>query len=86
MDLQLYLKTVESQISDGRNGKGSKVETDICNLVTNCIEENKATTIKYIAETLNKSTQQIHQTIKKASTVKKVKHNGRTLIVLSDMV
>jgi hypothetical protein len=86
MNLNTYLQAVSKELQESRGAKGSKVEEAIKTLVSKYIEENKPATIKAISEELNKSTQQIHQTLKRATTVKKVKHNGRVLVVPSDMV
>ena len=85
LQLNSYLENVSEELKTTRS-KGSKVEENIRELVTDWIQENKATTIKAISEELNKSTQQIHQVLRKATSIKKVKYNKRTLVVLSEMV
>lgn len=85
LQLSSYLENVKEEVRESRKNRESKVELDIWHLVNSLIKENKATTIKTIANTLNKSTQQIHQTIKKSTLVKKVKLEKRTLVVPIDM-
>ena len=84
LNLNTYLENVKEELKSTRN-RESKVENSILDLVKETIEEGKATTVKYVATSLNKSTQQIHQVLKKATTIRKEKVNGRTLIVPSDM-
>jgi hypothetical protein len=84
-NLSLYLESVQDELKVSRAGRESKVEKSILEIVQGCVENETPSTVKYVAETLGKSTQQIHQTLRKATLVKKVKHNGRTLIVPSDM-
>lgn len=83
--LQAYLSQVEGQLQREGRGRSSKVEASILSLVKEYIEDNKPTTIKNICNELNKKPQQIHQVVKKSSTLKKVKVNGFTLVVPSEM-
>ena len=85
LHLTNYLNEVSEEVKASRKKRESKVEQSIVELVNSLIEESKPTTIKDIATTLNKSTQQIHQTLKKSTNLKKVKLNGRTLVVPIDM-
>jgi hypothetical protein len=85
MRLDTYLNTVEDELKVSRGSRERKVEKSILEVVQGCIENEKPATIKYIAEALGKSTQQIHQSLRKATSVKKVKHQGRTLVVPSEM-
>lgn len=85
MRLDAYLDQVQEEVKTSRSKRESKVEQAILEASRGFIEENKPSTVKSIAEALGKSTQQIHQTVKKATLVKKVKLEGRTLIVPSDM-
>lgn len=83
--LNSYLENVSEEVKSSRKNRESKVDQSILETVQELISENKPTTIKVIAETLNKSTQQIHQTIRKSSLVKKVKCEKRTLVVPIEM-
>ena len=84
LNLSSYLKSIEGQIATMRgNGKTKQALID---LVKTSIEKNKATTIKYLADNLKISTQQVHQTLKRTPELKKIKHNGRVLVVLASMV
>jgi adenylate kinase family enzyme len=85
MRLDAYLRSVSKELQETRGARGSKVEAAIKAIVDRCIEDNKPATIKAIAEELSKTTQQIHQTLKRATSVKKVKCEGRVLVVPSDM-
>lgn len=85
LQLNTYLEGVKEEVKSSRAKRESKVEKAILETSKGFIEENKPSTVKAIAEALGKSTQQIHQTVKKATLVKKVKLEGRTLVVPIDM-
>ncbi len=86
LNLSAYLKNIEAELKTARTGQGSTVEKAINDLVNRWIKENKPTTISAIAKELKKSTQQIHQTLSRATLVKKYKHNGRVLVIPSNSV
>ncbi len=85
MNLNNYLEKVKGSIAKVVRTRKSKVEGEIVSLVGSLIKENKPTLLKDIAKTLNKPTQQIHQIVRKSKVIKKVKVEGRTLIVPFEM-
>ena len=80
-NLTNYLKDVEGKLPKVRRNRESKVNKQIVSLVDELIGQNEPTTIKTIANRLNKRPQHIHQIVRKSDDLKKVKVKGFTLIV-----
>ena len=76
-----YLKKVEEKIVKQTRNRKSKVGEAILAVVKELIANEEPTTVKVIATKLGKTIQQIHQTVKKVPYLRKVKVNGRTLIL-----
>ncbi len=73
LTLNAYIEGVKEQVKEERGKRASEVEKSILEFVKASIEKKEPTTIKRISAALNKPTQQIHQVLKKAKTLKKVK-------------
>lgn len=82
MNLNTYLKEIESEVEQTRKTRKSKVEEKIYNKVVENIENNRPNTIKALQEVINhKHSSYLHQLIKKSERLTKVKVKGLSIVV-----
>jgi len=77
MDTQSYLNQIQNQLRITRPHKQRKAEQEVLKVVNEFISNGKATTIKELAQTLNKKPQHIHQIVRDSTLLKKV-YTGKT--------
>jgi hypothetical protein len=83
LNLTSYLQSVELPARGVRN---SKIEASILSLAQEAVQSGSPLTVKGIVEAgICKTTQQVHQTLSRAKTIKKVKKDKSTLIVPADL-
>jgi len=84
MNTAEYLKAVKGRLEKTTRNRKSKVAEAILATVKESMQAKEPTTVRAIAESLGKTIQQIHATVKKSNLLRKEKVNGRTLIVPSE--
>jgi hypothetical protein len=83
-NLTMYLESVEGQVKADRKKRESKIEKSILELSQRLVAESKPCTVKAVVEAgVCKTTQQVHQTLKRATLIKKAKvGDGRDIVIV----